>query len=563
MRTFYLAVAVILALLVLVPAGANAQHRVRIPPFTGTNYLNDIINGDTLANGQRRDSSAVYVLTRGGSYLSQATITNSGWTLTIVANDTTPGVTKPVVYLYTNPTTLVPPTFVTIRGNVVVRNIIVSGYFEPLPAKLTELQGQLFNFTAAGYSLTLDSCMLTNSNGNHVRSDAAPRVIRITNCVFANMGYLGRSNLGAGKAIDVRAGSVDSLIVVNNTFVNWQDRIIRHFSSTANIQYLRFEHNTCVNGMSYHGFLSLGRVGRRVIISNNMLVDHFAAGQDTDGTRQLEFIDSGEKDAFGFARMTWVISAPNDSTIWNVSNNYYRITPTGQAFFDSASVWPIVANPPLTAGSPLTYHINSKVADSTTAFLTHTTDLPKVPNLMTAMMKWYRTPAPPTDSGAGKTKNTGTWKAKYDFDRRIIKYYTDTLDCAYVTSSPLYTAATGAYPVGDLNWFPTRYAAWLNDPTVGVAGGPATPAVFGLMQNYPNPFNPATKIEYSLNKASRVTLEVFDLLGRSVATLVRDEQKGAGDYSVTFAANKLASGMYIYRLSASGQIITKKMMLLK
>ena len=83
------------------------------------------------------------------------------------------------------------------------------------------------------------------------------------------------------------------------------------------------------------------------------------------------------------------------------------------------------------------------------------------------------------------------------------------------------------------------------------------------MQNYPNPFNPATKIEYSLNKASRVTLEVFDLLGRSVATLVRDEQKGAGDYSVTFAANKLASGMYIYRLSASGQIITKKMMLLK
>ena len=215
MRTFYLAVAVILALLVLVPAGANAQHRVRIPPFTGTNYLNDIINGDTLANGQRRDSSAVYVLTRGGSYLSQATITNSGWTLTIVANDTTPGVTKPVVYLYTNPTTLVPPTFVTIRGNVVVRNIIVSGYFEPLPAKLTELQGQLFNFTAAGYSLTLDSCMLTNSNGNHVRSDAAPRVIRITNCVFANMGYLGRSNLGAGKAIDVRAGSVDSPPISN------------------------------------------------------------------------------------------------------------------------------------------------------------------------------------------------------------------------------------------------------------------------------------------------------------------------------------------------------------
>lgn len=256
MRTLYLAVAVVLALLVLAPVGANAQHEVRVPPFSGTNYLNDFIVGDTLVSGARRDSSAVYVLTRGANYLSNALIRNIGWTLTIKANDTVGNVSRPVVFLYPNPTTQLPPgQFVDMRGDCIVKNLIISGIFEPIPADISGMQGSLFNTTAAGKSLTLDSCILTNTNGNHVRTDQAPKVVKITNCIFANMGYLGRSNLGAGKAIDVRGGSVDSLIVVNNTFVNAQDRTIRHFSSTANIQYLRFEHNTVVNNMAYHGLL--------------------------------------------------------------------------------------------------------------------------------------------------------------------------------------------------------------------------------------------------------------------------------------------------------------------
>ena len=446
MRTLYLSVAFVLALLVLAPVGANAQHEVRVPPFAGTNYLNDFIVGDTLASGARRDSSAVYVLTRGANYLSNTLIRNIGWTLTIKANDTVGNVSKPIVFLYPNPTTQLPPgQFVDMRGDCIVKNLIISGIFEPIPADIAGMQGGLFNTTAAGKSLTLDSCILTNTNGNHVRTDQAPKVVKITNCIFANMGYLGRSNFGAGKAIDVRGGSVDSLIVVNNTFVNAQDRIIRHFSSTANIQYLRFEHNTVVNNMSYHGLLSLGRVGKKIIIKDNLLVDAFAAGQDTDAVRQSEFIDSGEKDAFGFARMTWVISVPNDSTQWVVKNNYYRVTPAGQSFYDSASVLPIIANPALIAGSPLTYQINAKLgADSTIAFRTHTADLPNTPNLMVAMMKWYRRPAAPPDSGAAKTKTTGAWKSQFDFDRRGYQYFRDTLNCAYSTANAAYTARQAA-----------------------------------------------------------------------------------------------------------------------
>ena len=86
MRTMHLATAVVLALFILIPLGASSQNKVRVPPYTGANYLNDFINGDTLATGQRRDSTCVYVLSRGGLYVANTAIRNIGWTLRIIAN---------------------------------------------------------------------------------------------------------------------------------------------------------------------------------------------------------------------------------------------------------------------------------------------------------------------------------------------------------------------------------------------------------------------------------------------------------------------------------------------
>ena len=88
------------------------------------------------------------------------------------------------------------------------------------------------------------------------------------------------------------------------------------------------------------------------------------------------------------------------------------------------------------------------------------------------------------------------------------------------------------------------------------------PGSFALRQNYPNPFNPATQIEYSLPTTGKVTLEVFDMLGRSVAVLVNSEQ-AVGTYTVEFDASNLASGLYLYRLTAGSQVQVKKMLLLK
>jgi len=85
---------------------------------------------------------------------------------------------------------------------------------------------------------------------------------------------------------------------------------------------------------------------------------------------------------------------------------------------------------------------------------------------------------------------------------------------------------------------------------------------FRLAQNYPNPFNPTTMIEYSIGEASYVRLGVFDVTGRLVARLV-DREQTAGTYTVSFTADKIPSGMYIYRLEAGRYTQTRTMSLVK
>jgi hypothetical protein len=79
---------------------------------------------------------------------------------------------------------------------------------------------------------------------------------------------------------------------------------------------------------------------------------------------------------------------------------------------------------------------------------------------------------------------------------------------------------------------------------------------------YPNPFNAQTKISYDLDRAGKVTLDVYDLTGRFVRTLV-DDVKNAGRYSVEFDGSALASGTYFVKLQAGDIRKTQKMLLLK
>lgn len=102
-----------------------------------------------------------------------------------------------------------------------------------------------------------------------------------------------------------------------------------------------------------------------------------------------------------------------------------------------------------------------------------------------------------------------------------------------------------------------------NFTVTGVTAARAiVPKSFALAQCYPNPANPATTIQFSLPQDSRVSLEVFNLVGERIATLL-DDVRAAGTYAVSFDASHVASGVYFYRMVAGGFVSVKKLIVMK
>jgi hypothetical protein len=140
-----------------------------------------------------------------------------------------------------------------------------------------------------------------------------------------------------------------------------------------------------------------------------------------------------------------------------------------------------------------------------------------------------------------------------------------------------YEARVGTYPsaVWNTSGFAfvksmTGDGGWIGDWTnwgdaIGneeAAVSAVTPVAFALLTASPNPFNPSTVLRYQLPMASLVSLRVYDTAGRLVETLV-DGYRAAGSHEVTFDASNLASGLYIYQLSAGNFNATGKMVLMK
>ncbi len=135
---------------------------------------------------------------------------------------------------------------------------------------------------------------------------------------------------------------------------------------------------------------------------------------------------------------------------------------------------------------------------------------------------------------------------------------TAPLDADESGDAAVLTLADTVAILKNLNWMPVSIQPQTNTGEM---------IAFHLGQNYPNPFNPTTTIRYRISKSSRVKIDVFNILGQQVATLV-DGQKKAGSYEIVFDARNnsgksLASGMYFYRLQAGEFIRIRKMLLVR
>jgi photosystem II stability/assembly factor-like uncharacterized protein len=188
----------------------------------------------------------------------------------------------------------------------------------------------------------------------------------------------------------------------------------------------------------------------------------------------------------------------------------------------------------------------------------------------------------PTSAGFSRTTNAGqTWEAISSFTSEWFQ-----LTNEYTVYSPGYASSDGGYNwVHQFDPFTPNGIKFINNLTGYIFGDNGTlykttngggivlgvnitsnniPDKISLHQNYPNPFNPSTRINYELRNSNYVTLKVFDLLGKEVATLVNEKQN-AGSYAVDFnsAEFNLPSGIYFYTLNADEFKETRKMVLVK
>ena len=157
-----------------------------------------------------------------------------------------------------------------------------------------------------------------------------------------------------------------------------------------------------------------------------------------------------------------------------------------------------------------------------------------------------------SQTGSANFQHTGTW---YDyFSGQAVNVTSITQTKSFLPwEFHIYTDTKLPVPDQDL-------LTAIDNP--GNSNHQNIPTKFALEQNYPNPFNPTTNIRYQLPVTAEVKLEIYNLLGQKVATLI-DKRQVAGLYSISFDASKLSSGIYLSRLSAGDRVFVKKMILIK
>ena len=116
--------------------------------------------------------------------------------------------------------------------------------------------------------------------------------------------------------------------------------------------------------------------------------------------------------------------------------------------------------------------------------------------------------------------------------------------------------------MGEQNYEINEHFATLFFSPVGIDDEVPVPDVYFLSENYPNPFNPTTNVKYGIPEDAHVTINLYDILGRQIGTLVNEDQT-AGYHQVQVNGDQLASGMYFFRMQAGDFADTKKMTLLK
>lgn len=547
---------------------AYAQNEMMVESGFGT--LNDAIEGDTLADGSRMNPDRIYVLERGGRYVVNGRVKHSGgYHLQVVAaeGDGPPPVVQPGVRADGSSDN---HNF-EFLGDFTLRGLWLLNHDDGGTRKS---RGLLVN--TAGITGVVDNCIYEVGSWLGMRINVDSTHIVVKNSIIRNL--INTGDPGNGKFIDPRSNDPGSLYFENNTFYNMTSEIVRE--SGGFHENFFFNHNTVYN------VAALSRNDARVhksrimngTFTNNMFVNlaplgdintdfDFFGGAVTDppDVGALFPLDSLNAEDLGYAETDRDVRITNNNIFWDQELiDFYATKDT----VDALSIMSPLAQAQIAEGL-VVFENNLEVDPGLTA-------PPDVANAVNYANQWYANFCAAVNDEIPavcdfSTSNGGFVPADAS---GIIPGNPWPLpeDFSYDTASPAYTGATGGFPIGDLNWFPEAKAAW-----EAAGGGTGVivsneseseiPEGFKLHGNFPNPFNPTTNIILDLVSPSEVTVRVFDLLGRNVLTLNKQQMQAGTQQAINIDASALASGVYIYQVAAQTGantfIESGKMILLK
>ncbi|MBN1349792.1 T9SS type A sorting domain-containing protein [candidate division KSB1 bacterium] len=547
-------------------------------------YVNTQILGDTLADGSR--AHTVYKLERSQLYAfdGRMDITfrceiigpdNGG-----MIHDKAEG-HPPVVVNTPDPTTGAARDFawILVGGELVLKNFIMSGL-----VSTGNYSGDMMS-SVGGKLFEAENMVFCDWNERVFRSYFEGIDVSVKDCVFMNGGS---GDFGVFDGMSIRFNvQGNSYVLENNTFIN-TGRCICNAGPFLKMK-TTILHNSlincpkCAHEMRHNEFISANNYwynwefvgyGPNQIRNNDIYQMNFTTSND-----YIPISDKLDSVSCYFGQNGFYIEAP-------INEWFAERTPEDS--IHQSGYWEIEAVDSFVLNDD-NYKIGTNYEGFDPVFPVPPT---KTADLVAFIDAYWQNPQPAVapnydplphvvefpDGGAPVCN----WPLPFD-----LSYSNETWK----------TGGSDGLPLGDLNWFPEAKDTYLANreqiitalkdsmlnakaiykppartpfitPTTSVEGEHAVaPVEFSLAQNYPNPFNPSTTINYTILKADHVSLEIYNVLGQKVRTLV-DNTQLAGLHSVKWdgnddAGNMLADGIYFYKLKSGARTSTKKMVLMK
>ena len=489
-------------------ADSKAQRVVEVEP--GLNTLNDAMAQD------ENPDEAVFVLERGGTYEFDTPIEYEGEILRIHAAEGDGP--RPIIRPAVDITGSSPAHHFAARSDLELESLILLGIDDLGAYRTRQIRMQ-----ADSTRLVINNVLFESIAQDFIRLDAPGTSVFITNTTGRNNGI--DDGQTGGRILDTRGNDVDTLFVQNSTFYQMLRFALR--ADGGFIRHLVWDHVTTVNvGLVFQ----LGRaVDAR--ISNSIFYNLYPPpGNLADTLKPFVTIDS-LVNTHGFT--------DDDRNIVFENVNFVTDPDVHAIIPDTIAQYRFLEE-------EFDAFINAGVADTMNIFA-EDLDFAKAPPNMAEYMMYVWT---------GGATEFPRWRAyeneeAYEDPLVVGELPEDMFNFSYSSEARSFNTGTDGFPIGDLRWFPDAFEEWV--ATDVEETDLELPEAITLYGNYPNPFNPGTRIAFDLGEPADVRVDVFDVLGRQIATLRAGMMAAGARQIVEVDGSGWSSGTYLYRLTASGQ----------